>query len=56
MSDVKIALPKPEMKGVGRIQYRCASCGELMDPEDSVIVTGRSYHPDHTPEDEPDGR
>lgn len=55
MSDVKVSLPKPEVKGVGRIQYRCASCGDLMDPEDAVIVNDKSYHLAHAPEDE-DGR
>lgn len=43
-------LPKPEIRGVGHVQYRCASCDELMEPEVAVIVEGRSYHPDHTPE------
>ena len=55
MTDIIVSLPKPEVKGVGSIQYRCASCGELMDPQDSVIVADHSYHPDHAPE-EPDGR
>ena len=50
MSDVRVALPKPEIRGVGRVQYRCAACGQLMEPEDSVIADGRSYHPEHAPE------
>jgi hypothetical protein len=44
-------LPKPEIRGVGQIQYRCAECGELMDPDQAVIVYDRSYHPDHVPEE-----
>ena len=43
-------LPKPEIRGVGHIQYRCSFCEELMEPEDAVIVNGLSYHPDHVPE------
>lgn len=49
-------LPKPEVKGVGHIQYRCASCGELMDPEDALIVAERSYHRAHAPQEPQDGR
>lgn len=48
-------LPKPEIRGVGRVLYRCDRCGETMEPADSVIVDGKSYHPDHQPET-PDGR
>lgn len=48
-------LPKPEIRGEGRVLYRCASCGELMEPEKAVIVADLSYHPDHTPETN-DGR
>jgi hypothetical protein len=54
MADDRVQLPKPELRGVGHIQYRCADCGELMAPEAAVIVDGRSYHPDHTQE-APDG-
>lgn len=43
-------LPKPELRGVGKVLYRCADCGEMMEPETSVIVADRSYHPDHAPE------
>lgn len=45
-------LPKPEIRGVGHVQYRCAGCGGLMDPEQAVIVNDLSYHPEHTPENE----
>lgn len=47
-------LPKPEIRGVGHVQYRCSFCEELMEPEDAVLVNGLAYHPDHKPE-EPDG-
>lgn len=43
-------LPKPEVRGEGRIQYRCADCGDLMEPDDAVLVNDKSYHPDHAPE------
>lgn len=43
-------LPKPEIRGVGHVLYRCAECGELMEPTDAVICDGRSYHPDHAPD------
>ena len=49
-------LPKPEIRGVGHVQYRCSSCDELMEPEDAVIVDDRSYHPEHSPENVNDGR
>jgi len=55
MSQGEPVLPKPEVKGVGRVLYRCAACGEMMEPEASVIVANLSYHPEHTPEN-PDGR
>lgn len=55
MTNVLVQLPKPEVKGVGHVLYRCASCGELMEPDAAVIVADHSYHPDHAPE-EPDGR
>ena len=48
-------LPKPEVRGEGRVQYRCASCETLMDPESAVIVADLSYHPEHAPE-ETDGQ
>lgn len=50
-----IDLPKAEIRGEGRIVYRCAECGDLMDPAEAVIVSGKSYHPDHQPENT-DGR
>ena len=53
MNDTR--LPKPEIRGTGRVLYRCATCGELMEPETAVIVAGKSYHTDHAPE-VPDGR
>lgn len=43
-------LPKPEVRGVGAVLYRCADCGELLPPEAAVVIDGRSYHPDHAPE------
>jgi DNA-directed RNA polymerase subunit RPC12/RpoP len=44
--------PKPEVRGVGKVLYRCADCGEQMEPEAAVIVAGNSYHPEHTPEND----
>lgn len=55
MTDARVNLPRPEIKGVGHVRYRCAACGELMEPEDAVIVADRPYHPAHQPET-PDGR
>ena len=52
----EVHLPKPEVRGVGHVLYRCADCGELMEPEEAVIVAGRSYHPDHAPKEMTDGR
>ena len=46
----EVHLPKPEVRGVGHVLYRCADCGELMEPDGAVIVENRSYHPDHVPE------
>jgi hypothetical protein len=43
-------LPKPEIRGVGKVLYRCADCGEMMEPADAVIVNDLSYHLDHAPE------
>lgn len=51
----KPLLPKPEIRGIGRVQYRCADCGELMEPEAAVIVHDRSYHTEHAPESNDDG-
>ena len=56
MTDVRVDLPKPEIRGEGRVLYRCASCGEQMEPEDAVIRNDRSYHPEHAPREDPDGR
>lgn len=50
MTDVKLALPKPEIRGIGKIMYRCAACGELLEPAEAVLVDDLSYHPDHAPE------
>lgn len=44
------AIPKPEVRGEGRVLYRCADCGELMEPDTALILNDRSYHPDHLPE------
>ena len=52
-----VNLPKPEIRGVGHVWYRCAECAELMEPEDAVVIEGKSYHPEHAPtEVAPDGR
>lgn len=48
-------LPRPKVEGAGKVLYRCASCGELMEPDKSVLENGKSYHPEHLPET-PDGR
>ena len=45
-------LPKPEIRGAGTVRYRCADCGDLMDPADAVIVADRSYHPEHAPKED----
>lgn len=45
-------LPKPEIRGIGRVLYRCATCGEQMEPEAAVIVAGKSYHVAHAPEND----
>ena len=50
MTDVRVASPKPEIRGEGRVLYRCAECGEFMEPADAVIVAAQSYHPAHQPE------
>lgn len=43
-------LPRPKVDGVGRVLYRCADCGEQLEPDDAVIVADQSYHPEHAPE------
>lgn len=48
-------LPQPEVRGTGHVLYRCATCGQLMEPDEAVLQDGRSFHPDHTPEID-DGR
>lgn len=50
MAEIRVNLPKPELRGVGHVLYRCAHCRELMEPERAVIIAGHSYHPDHAPE------
>lgn len=50
MAEAKALLPKPEIRGFGHVLYRCADCGELMEPDAAVVVENRSYHPDHVPE------
>ena len=35
-----VNLPKPEVRGVGHVWYRCAECAELMEPEDAVVAPG----------------
>lgn len=44
-------LPKPEVRGEGSIRYRCAECGELMDPDQAVLLDGKSFHHEHVPEE-----
>lgn len=56
MAVVVVNLPKPEVRGWGHVWYRCADCGELMEPEAAVVVADRSYHPDHAPKESTDGR
>lgn len=53
-TDALVKLPKPEVKGTGHVLYRCADCGELMEPEAARLVADKSYHPEHSPEP-PDG-
>lgn len=53
MSDTRTA--KPEIRGEGRVLYRCADCGDYMEPDAAVIVADKSYHPEHAPENH-DGR
>ena len=54
MNDTR--LPKPELRGVGHVLYRCAKCGELMEPAAAVIRDRKSYHIEHAPEEVTDGR
>lgn len=54
--NVLVNPPKPEIRGTGRVLYRCAECNEQMEPEAAVIVADRSYHPDHAPKEKTDGR
>lgn len=50
MTENETRLPKPEIRGVGKVLYRCATCAETLEPEDAEIVEGLSYHPEHVPE------
>lgn len=49
-------LPVAEVQGIGSVLYRCERCGEMMNPQESVIRDEKSYHPDHAPEENEDGR
>ena len=53
---MEATVPKPKVDGVGQILYRCATCGEQMQPAAAVIVADKSYHPEHAPEQPTDGR
>lgn len=44
MTNVRLALPKPEVRGVGHVRYRCADCGGLDDPSLFDIRDGHSFH------------
>lgn len=48
-------VPRPKVEGAGRILYRCAICGEMMEPAKAVLQGGKSYHAEHLPENA-DGR
>lgn len=50
MTEVHLNLPKPEIHGEGHVLYCCEVCKQLMEPDQAVIVDGRSYHLDHVPE------
>ena len=52
---IETRLPRPKVNGSGKVLYRCARCGDQMEPEAAVIVADKSYHPEHVPEN-PDGR
>lgn len=41
-----LSLPKPEIRGVGHVLYRCTDCGGQDDPSLFDIRDGRSYHRD----------
>lgn len=56
MSEIRVDLPKPEVRGTGAVMYRCTECGEMMDPVEAVIVAQQSYHLDHAPEAPDNGR
>lgn len=49
---VEVHPPKPEIRGIGHVLYRCAACGELMEPDEAIIVAGLSYHPEHLSEND----
>jgi hypothetical protein len=55
-NDFLVQLPKPEVRGIGRVLYRCAECGEQMEPEAAVTVVDRSYHLTHAPKENTNGR
>lgn len=44
-------LPRAELRGTGAVRYRCRACGDLMDPERSVLRDGQSWHPEHAPKE-----
>lgn len=58
MSEGNAILPKPEVRGVGHVTYRCAACGELI-PEGArfdppltlagLTAATRTYHKEHLP-------
>lgn len=43
----KVAIPRGKFDGTGRVLYRCATCGELMEPAEAARVDGKTYHPEH---------
>lgn len=56
MAEARVSLPKPEVRGVGHVLYRCATCGQTSEPEEQTIVDGKSYHPEHRPQEDASGR
>ena len=58
------SLPKPEVKGIGAITYRCAACREQIANEDPWFTDGRwvarepielnpdvrAFHKEHLPD------
>lgn len=48
-------LPKPEIRGVGNVTYRCALCGEFIQgkpefyPPLPLTANTRTYHKEHVP-------